>query len=471
MVVYEKVKPLVKRAPTIIDVTEKILRFDVDNLYPQRAEETVRRSATLQALMNRIADFVNGEGFQDQIVASMVLNQKGLKGQSANKVLQAVSHPFVRYRTVPMHVGYNLNGQICALNPIPFETVRFGLKNKEGKITHYAYSANWERDSRSSCEQNIRFYPRFNPDPNQVLLEIEKAGGIFNYRGQIMYATPEDGVYPLATFDAVYDDAQVQNEIGLFKIANTQNSFVGTTLIVYPGEFSSAQEEEDFRGLISNKVGARNAGTRIGLQDKTGTKKASDIVQPLNPPQLDKLFEYTEKSIKENIIESEAFPSMLLGKTPTGLFAQGDMEEAYTYVNAITRNRRSELSEIFSMLLSYWETPVITDAAIIEQRYILQSAQGTAVDINDNLKGMSGRESINFARILRKYAQGKYDRNTAQTLLRSGFGLSEEEINKLLDGLDQAASEDAPEPAAPGKPVVTAPKVTAYIVAMAKEML
>jgi hypothetical protein len=467
MVVYERPKPLVKRVPTVVDVTDKILRFDTDNLYPQRAEEVVKRSATLKAVTSRVADFVNGEGFADPALAKLVVNRKGYWGQTLNKVLGITSHPFVRYRTLVMHIGYNLLGEMCAWNPLPFQTIRYGLRSpKTGKIEQLAYSANWEKDGRSNNESAIKFYPTFNPDPQVVLEQMAQAGGIARYCGQILYLTPEDEEYPLATFDAVYDDAQTQAEIGMFKIGNTQNSFLATLAILYPGEFASTQEEQDFKDLIANKSGSRNAGTRIGLQDKTGERKASDIFQTLSPANLDKLFEYTERSVKDNIIESEAFPQILLGKSPSGLFAQGDIEEAYTYVNAITRNRRSELSEIFSRLLTYWETPFQTDAAIIEQRYIMNSSAGTGgVDINDNLKNMTGMQNVNFTRILRKYTQGKYDRNTAATLLERGFGLSTEEINKLLDGLDAAAAEDGEQPEAP------AAKTQAYIVAMAKEML
>lgn len=464
MVVYEKTKPLVKRVPTIVDTTEKILRFDADNLYPQRAEAVIRDSATLKSLLNRIADFVNGEGFADPAVAGLIVNKKGLRGQSLNKVLTIVSHPFVRYQTIPMHVGYNLLGQICALNPIPFERVRFALRDKATrKMTHYAYSPNWERDGRSANEHNIVFYDAFNPDPATVLQQIARCGGIHKYKGQILYLTPEEGEYPLATFDAVWNDAQVQSEIGMFKLGNTQNSFLATLAILYPGEFGSVQEEQDFKDLIANKSGSRNAGSRIGLQDKTGQRKATDIFQVLTPANLDKLFEYTENSVKANIIQSEAFPEILLGKSATGLFAQGDMEEAYTYVNAITRNRRSALSEIFSFLLQYWETPITTDAAIIEQRYIRNSSQGTGgIDVNDNLKNMTGMQAVNFARILRKYEQKKFSREVAATMLRGGFGLSDEEINKLLDGIDAAVAEEtgtAPVQAALDKLVIAMKKL------------
>jgi hypothetical protein len=464
MVVYEKTKPLVKRVPTITDTTDKILRFDIDNLYPQRAEAVVRDSATLKSLLNRIADFVNGEGFVDPVISNLIVNKKGLTGQSLNKVLTICSHPFVRYQTVSLHIGYNLLGQICAINPIPFERIRFGLRDKVSrKINFLAYSPNWERDGRSSNSQNIIFYDTFNPDPATVLAQMQRSGGIQNYKGQILYLTPEEGEYPLATFDAVWNDAQVQSEIGMFKLGNTQNSFLATLAILYPGEFGSADEEQNFKDLIANKSGSRNAGSRIGLQDKTGQRKATDIFQVLTPANLDKLFEYTETSVKNNIIESEAFPQILLGKSATGLFAQGDMEEAYTYVNAITRNRRSQLSEVFSFLLQYWETPITTDAKIIEQRYILNSSAGTGgLDVNDNLKNMTGMQAVNFARILRKYSEKKYTREVAATMLRGGFGLSDEEINKLLDGIDSTLLEETGN---------AAPAVQSYIVAMIKELL
>lgn len=443
MIQYEKTRPLIKRIATPADTTAKILRYDSDNLYPQRMEEVYRRSSTLKSVTERIADFVNGEGFVDEVVAGTILNRRGLKGQTANKVLKLVSLDFVKWRTVAMHVGYNMLGQICELTPIKFERIRFGLKDECGKITHYGYSANWERDGKSANDQAIVFYHRFDPNPEVVLEQMEKCGGIANYKGQIIYLTPDEDEYPLASFDVVSDDAQVQGQLGEFKLSSVEESFLITLGIVYPGEFTDKNEENAFRDLISNKKGAKNAGGRIGIQDKTGTRKASDIFQPLTPVNLDKMYELTETTVKNNIMQNEAFPELLLGKTASGLLAQNDLEEAYTYVNSITRNRRAELSEIFSFLFSFWEDGIITDAAIIEQRYILNSSQGTGgVDINDNLKNMTGMQAINFARILRKYSEGKYDRATAETLLRGGFGLSSEEITKLLDGIDAAVAEE-----------------------------
>lgn len=449
---YEKPKPIIKRVATVKDVTEKILRFDSDNLYPQRCEEVLARSSTLKTVINRITDFVNGEGFADPIIAKMVVNRRGLEGQTLNQVMKATARNLVRYLTPVMHVNYNGLGQLVEMNPVRFERIRFAIADANGKICKLAYSANWEKDGRKGQDQGITFYDRFNPNAEVVLEQIEAAGGISNYRGQIIYLTPDADEYPLAAFDAVMDDAQVQAEVGLAKVGNTQNSFLGTLAILYPGEFGSPAEENDFKNLIHNKTGARNTGKTIGLQDRSGQRKASDIFANLTPVNLDKLFELTERTVKENIMESESFPAILMGKAPTGLFAQGDIEEVYTYVNSITRNRRTELENFFSTLLKYWHEPVITDAKIIEQRYIIQSEQDLpGLAVNDNLKNMTGKQAIQFERILRKYGKGLYNRETAAQLLRGGFGLTEAEIAKLLDGMDQLIQEekDQADPQAP----------------------
>jgi hypothetical protein len=454
MVTYDKPRPYLKRIPIIADATDGILRYDYDNLYPQRAEEIIKRSYTLNSVMARLADFLNGEGFSDPNIAKLIVNESGLGGQSFNSLLtKSITPTFAKYNTICLHIGYNLNYRMSSIRGVKFEYLR--LSDYDNKVIKY--STNWEYDGgkRNKREdyRNIITFNRFNPDPLQVQQEIEAVGGIEHYKGQILYFTPEDNEYPLASFDPVFDHAQAQGELGAFKVANIQNAFLSTIAIIYPGEFESETDRGEFRKLIENKTGARNASTRIGLQDKTGLKKASDIFQNLSPTNLDKLYEFTESSVMEAIMENEAFPKEILGVQPeSGMFNQENMEQAYTYVNAITRNRRAIISEVAAYLLKFWEQPILTDASIIPQRYIQEGpapvpGAASALEINDNLKNMTGMQAINFARILRKYSEGKHSRQEAEVLLRGGFGLSEEEIAKLLDGIDADKETEGTEPA------------------------
>jgi hypothetical protein len=478
MVLYQATKPLLIRTPTVNDVSDKIQRFGLDNLYPQMCDMLLKRSFSLRSVTDRIADFVNGEGFVNEAIGTMIVNTKGIKGQSLNKLLTIVSKPYVNFETVVLHVGYNLNYGISCLTPIPFGYVRFGIKNPStGTVDFLAYSTNWERDGRKEAtDRKITFYDTFNPDPAVVAEQIEKAGGIDNYKGQILYLTPEDGQYPLSTFDSVLDDAQTQIELGTFRVSNIQNSFLSTTAFLYPaGKFNSTQEENDFYDLIGNKIGAANAGTRIGLFDPTGTKSIKDLLMNLTPENLDKLFELTESTAKENIIENYGWPKILQGITTSGLFAKEEIEDAYTYANSITRNRRAQLSEIFSTILQYWggiEGPINDPCEIIEQRYILNDGQGSTTNVNEVLTNLTGMQNINFARILRKYEQKQYTRQVASQLLKSGFGLSDDEVNSLLDGIDTAIAEDPPKPVEGESAPVPNPKLTqAAFVALAKKHL
>jgi hypothetical protein len=52
--------------------------------------------------------------------------------------------------------------------------------------------------------------------------------------------------------------------------------------------------------------------------------------------------------------------------------------------------------------------------------------------INDNLKNMTGRQQQQFLRIIKQFSQGKLTAEQAKVMLRSGFGLTEEEISQIL---------------------------------------
>lgn len=452
MVVYEKIKPLFKRIPTVTDVTDKVQRYDLDNLYPQRANEIAKWSHTLKSVLDRYADFLNGEGFQDQTIALMKWSRKGgLKGMTANDVLSKVTSPgnYSSYKGFCLHINYNLNYRICEITPIKWEYVRLGDKDRNGKINYIQYSTNWERDSRKelSVDRKVITYDRFNPDPLVVSEQIMCAGGIDQYKGQMLYYTPEEDEYPLATFNAVMDPAQAQAELAMFKVAITQNKFLADLGIVYPGEFESEKEKIEFEELIGSKSGARNAGKRIGIQDKSGTKKASDIFTVLNPANTDKIYEFTEKSIVDAITECYGIPKELIGIRPeTGMFNQDNMENAYTYFNASTRNDRAIISRIFSMLMEYWEVPTQNACVIKPQQYNVDFLSGTDnIDVRDNLANMTGRQNQNLGRIIRQYAQGKISYEQAKIQLQGGYGFTNEEIDKLLGRTEEIP----PEPAKP----------------------
>jgi hypothetical protein len=452
---YSKTRILTKRVPTVVDFTDNIQRWDSDNLYAQRADEVVKRSFTLKAVLDVEADFINGEGFADDVLGKCIINYSTRQGQTANALLKKFSKPYGRYDAAVLHIGYNLNYTISSIELKPIEHFRFGLPDKDGLVHKIYHCLNWERDARKglSVDRLITPYDMFNPDPTVVAQQMLDAGGAYCYKGQILFFTEEEGQYPLATFDPVWEHAEAQARCATAKVAAIDNGFGGTVAIVYPGEFESAEEKAEFEAYIDSKSGPDGINSRIGIQDKSGTKKASDIFQQLQPVNVDKMWEYTENSASDAIMENYATPKELIGKRPeTGMFNQENMVQAYTYKNARTRNKRTRVSELFAMLMQYFQTPIITEALIKEQQYTVNGvpvagtppAPGTpptpAPAANSNIQNMTARQRQNFKRVLRDYTEKKTTRAQAEAELK-GFGLTAEDIAVWL-------VDDEPQPTA-----------------------
>ena len=64
----------------------------------------------------------------------------------------------------------------------------------------------------------------------------------------------------------------------------------------------------------------------------------------------------------------------------------------------------------------------------------------TQAMVNEHLKGMKGREWQNFQRIIREYNKGKITREQASQMLKSAYGLGEEELATWL-GTDEFSSD------------------------------
>jgi DNA-binding Lrp family transcriptional regulator len=61
------------------------------------------------------------------------------------------------------------------------------------------------------------------------------------------------------------------------------------------------------------------------------------------------------------------------------------------------------------------------------------SGTPAAAYINENLKNLTGRQSQGIERIIRKYKSGRITKPMAETMLRSGLGLNDNEISTFLN--------------------------------------
>lgn len=384
MIYGYKYEPYIKRLPTKKDYTTGIQTFDLDNLYPQKAKEIVGRSFTLKGIIDKLSGFTAGQGFRDRMLADLVVHFDIKTGKkiTANKLLRQVSSVFSWADAFAIHVCYNLNYKISSIKMIPYEFCRFGLADSDGDIMNIKYSTNWEKDW-SKGHQEIITYPIFNPDPNIVKEQIKEHGGILNYKGQILFWTPEESQYPKATFDPVFDQAQVQSEIGTFQLADIQNGFSAGHFLFYPGTFADTTEEENFKSKMALGKGAGGANSVIVIE--TGTVNIDDPSKLLVKTDLqnnDKIREFTSKDVKNALMECYGLPKPILGIFPeSGMFNQQEIRDSYDYTNTVTSPRRKALEEAFKEILMNFEIEPIGDFEIEPQQYIVNGMSTTTTPL------------------------------------------------------------------------------------------
>jgi hypothetical protein len=438
--------PYLERLPLTIDHTYGVQTYDLDNLYPQRADSVCSRSYTAKRGVERTADFIYGKGWQDPALAKLIVNSER---QTINKVLSIISKDKALHTGFALHIKYNLNFRIAEITPIEFMYCRLGLPDDRGNVSEIKYHTNWERNQNKTLNMDFEpeTYPVYNPDPNIVREQMIAHGGWQNYPGQILYWTPKPGIYPKCSFDAVFDNAQTQAEIGVFELASIQNGFTASTIFKYPGQFEDDHKRQQFKDKMANHVGAGGAKSVMVVENPSG--EPLDLVETIQMQNTDKMFEFTSKNVKNAIRESMAVPAPILAQMPeTGMFNKEEIKEAYLYFNDGTSKHRNEISEVIQELMQYWSQPLSFSSFAIEP--LEYGAFNTSASVNgkgeENKKklievvGIGGAQAM--LGVMTQFAEGKLTESQAKNTLQILFGISDEEASRMVqkDNVDPNAA-------------------------------
>jgi hypothetical protein len=444
--------PYLKRLPAVIDRVYEIQAYDVDNLYPQRADEVRNGSFTLKSAIDRITDFIKGQGWEDPALADLVVNSEGI---TATDVLDFIAQDKSPFMGFVLHFKYNLNFRIAEITPLEWMYNRLGLPNERGAITDIKYSTNWERDPCKVLHDpyEIEVYPVFNPDPNVVRQQMEQCGGWQNYPGQIMYWTPKPGKYPKVRFDAAFDYAQAQAEIGVASVSGIQNKFSAQHIFKYPGEFADEAAERKFREAMAQFQGAEGTNSTMVIEDPSG--EARELVESIQMQNTDKMYEFTSKDARNALRESLAVPAPILGQLPeSGMFNQEEIRDSYDYMNVMTSGDRDQIVRVFKKIFSHWWQPVAFSTFNIKPLMYGNVASTTgqpapgatpgqpgqaqpgvepapARAVDENLTRLDPKQTGHLLRVMRLVERGKMSREAGLVMLKA-YGFTEDELNIFL---------------------------------------
>jgi len=452
----------------------KYITYGFANEYPYYLLDNYRRSSKHNAIVNGKVNYIMGGGWQAGDNLTVEQEARFIKffdGLSSTEDLNDITEKLVLdlelFNGFAVAVTWSKLGTIAKMEHIPFEKIRVDKEEKMFQV------ADWYNDDMMQLFPkvgDIEKIPAFDPE-NRLGKQL------FYYR---VYAA---GVkhYPLPEYIGgnawIEADVQVAN----FHNNNLRNNFWGGYLINFNNGIPTPEEQGDIERQIKRKFsGTDNAGRFVVTFNDDAAK--APTLEPLTPSDMDKQFEILNKAIQQEIfIAHRVTNPMLFGvKTEGQLGGRNELVEAYelfkaTYVNDRVRkvermiNYLGSFNGVEGMELIPVEpiTERLSEQALLQimtQDELREKAglqplekpadvvgpnpqpdeQPQAVEAlqsNDNIKKLSGREYQNLMRIVRQYMQEKITLEMARTMLSAGFGLSAQEIDTMLGVQSQEFSE------------------------------
>ena len=333
------------------DLGYKIIRNDSQffryNDYPTTTRRILEGSYTGAACRRLRKNFIIGQGFEDETLNRIKIGYGGL---TAKKLLSLIAHDLSTYEYYGFHTNFNLKGevtQILRLNP---EHLRKGLTDSFGVNATVAIFNDWLQDRMDTPDRMnvsmIDHIPVFDGDIETVFMQMQKAGGIHSYKGQVYVNWGEDEIYPKVIYDAVLLDMLSEGRLRSYNYDRVDKGFTAQHIFFLGPEMEAA----DLKRL---KKDAKTA-LREDIAFMPGLSKDQVYAHDLSPNNFAETFTKTEESSRHSIIRSFLQPFALHSEDRGGSLGNSGTElvSAYQQYNSITQADREKISEDLSMIFA-----------------------------------------------------------------------------------------------------------------------
>lgn len=367
MRVHELKKKSSKRVDVCYLQTLGIQTYGEDNLYPQTFRNILAASSTGAECLDRFADFIEGNGFHDVPFSESVVNRKG---DTADDIHALVCRDVAYYNGLALHVNYNIYGDIVELHHVPFENCRLVESDDNGYVGKIAIHPDWSGQKTRGgkvikvAKENIDYIDVFNPDKRVVAAQIEAAGGIEYYKGQVLWVSLSGkDIYPTGKGDRVVTEMSTDEGLANVKYRNVRNNFLPAAMIFTKkgtnitfdqdgNEIDSRDDDDSFSDSLLQLQGDTNCGKLMEVTLETDEDKPE--VVSLNSQNYDKEFTVTDISVTERIYSAfgqEPWYCIRVGKVG---FSGDILEDAFEYYNSIVSKQQRLIERTFARVFRHF---------------------------------------------------------------------------------------------------------------------
>lgn len=445
---------------TVLDIVKRLVKWDKkleiylngeDNLYPERIDRVINNSVTAKMASEMMVQYVIGKGFGE--ADNFQINDK----QKLIDFAIDVADSLVRQRGVAIHFDYNLNFE--AINPkvLDFTKVRLGKKDSNfynGKIV-------FKNDWNDQKEKEIVF-DVFNKNATVVKAQIEKAGSIEKYKGQVLFINLDSRYfYPLSRIDAVLNDCDSESQAAIYKNMILRKGFFGKQIIMTPPlvsndepqmvlndagqmvrnhEFAKRQAEADeVKKTIESFIGSENAGGALMIESPDFINGIDTIfkIQTISSDLNDKMFEYTENSVSKNILMAfNNLPVALVKSPDSAMFGNSgeSLMEAKKMYWENTSKERNKLETIINDIvqnLPTWNGQYSQIISLFEQTEEQSIGDVKRIEAQAQLKGSVGGVQA-LLQLQQAVSAGLTDLESAVVIIEEIYGINNELARKML---------------------------------------
>lgn len=338
------------------------------------------------------------------------------------------------------------DGGIAHFYHTPVDKWRSGKAGEDDIVRDFYFSENWDRyrDNRYKPFRVAAFNMENTEDARQYYYYKD-----YEPNGQFYYGYP--------TYISAVPSLQLAVEVVNHHLSSIQSNLTPSMALSLVGEIPPATERQDIMDKLKNIYGGTN-GQKFFLNfiESNEQKPQVDVITPNT---TDGLYENITSQVTQNIITAHQITSpLLLGIRETGATGLGSNKDeiliSYNhFINTSCKPvQRLILGELERMIFLKTKVKV---KLVLEQNPILdieelpneigvapkagevsstlpEPGSETEMSINQNIKGMSGREWQNMMRVIREFNKSKLSYQQAKQILMSGYGLSNEDVNVWL---------------------------------------
>lgn len=417
-----------------------IYLYGEENNYPDYLLHLYNKSAKHGAIINGKVAYISGNGLKAKTElpkAEQWLKNFNSNGESADAILKRSVKDIEIFGGFAWMIIPKMGGSF-EIHHQPFKCFR---KTVDGK---YQFKKDWKNNKEAAIT-----YPAFKTGL--------KEPSIFYYKEY----RPDTDIYPLPGYLGTNNYIETDIEISKYYLSAITNGMMPSKMIqFFNGTPTDDAKKEIEKRLKRKYTGSENAGQFFLVFNSNKDQEVK--IDDLSGTELDKLFAELNKSVQQEIFSGHQVTSpMLFGVKEQGQLGGRDeiMNSYEIFKNTYCNEKQRTLENIFNYFAGLLNIdsefyiqdvdPLglniadfkdkLPDAYIFEKlgidvaKYQQPAQMEAPISVNDNLKGLKGREFQNLERIVRKYKQGKINRQQAEAMLKSGYALSDDEVAIWLD--------------------------------------